>query len=113
MQLVTDRISIDELKKMSEKMFGGLVKAVVDIEREIMMVDAEMHADEEGELLEMDSEQKNLWGINIYPQHIPDGDWLEFDSIINIRPGMGNRSRDVEDPNIRLAVTKIVKRLVK
>lgn len=56
MQLVKDKISLEELKKMSEKMFSNLVKAVVDIEQEIMVVDAELHADKEELLLESGSE---------------------------------------------------------
>lgn len=68
MKLVREPISITELKKMSEKMFEGLVKAVVDIEQEIMVVNAEFHADEEFFLLEENnSKQENLWGINLYP----------------------------------------------
>lgn len=62
MQLITEKISIQELKKMSEKMFGGLVKAVVDIEKKIMVVDAGLHADEEYFLLEGGSESRNIFG---------------------------------------------------
>ena len=92
MKLVTEKISLDELKIMSQKMYQELVKVVVDIEKEIMMVDAEMHADEESVLLEEHgSIQNNLWGINLYPDLIGD-DWIEFDSIINIRPLDKNRS---------------------
>lgn len=40
MKIVKDLISINKLKEMSEKMFGKLVKAVVDIELEIIAVDA-------------------------------------------------------------------------
>ena len=52
MQIVHEKISLEELEKMSEKMFGGLVKTVVDIEKGIMVVDSELHADEENLLLE-------------------------------------------------------------
>lgn len=69
MQLLEKKISCSELKKMSEKMFDGLIKAVVDIEKEIIVVDAEMHSDEEEYLLEQGSKQENLWGINLYPSH--------------------------------------------
>lgn len=113
MQIVKDKISLEELKKMSEKMFGGLVKAVVDIEQEIMIVDAEMHADEEELLLEEGSEQNNLWGINFHPHKFPDESWVEFDSMINIRPAQNNRSRYVHDSKIREKIIKIVTKLVK
>lgn len=111
MILVTDKITIDELKKMSEKMYGSLVKAVVDIEKEVMVIDVEMHVDAESELLENGSLQKNLWGINIHPYKSKDG-WIEYDSIINIRPSQGNRSRSVENPVLQKAINKIVYKLV-
>lgn len=111
MHVVKDKISLNELKKMSEKMFGRLVKAVVDLEKEIMVVDAELHADQEELLLEMGSEQKNLWGINLYPEKY-NKDWIEFDSMINVRPSWGNRSRSVEDPLIQEKIITIVSKLV-
>ncbi|MDD5659872.1 MAG: DUF5674 family protein, partial [Actinomycetota bacterium] len=52
---------------MANEMFGNLVKAVVDVEKESMAIDGELHADEEVLLLENGSDQNDLWGINIYP----------------------------------------------
>jgi hypothetical protein len=111
MKIVDNKITIVELREMSEKMFGNLVKAVVDVEKEIMAVDAELHADEEQALLENGSEQKNLWGINIYPE-IKDENWIEFDSMINLRPSQENRSRGVENEEIRKNIIEIVNKLV-
>ena len=107
MQLITKTISVDELKKMSEKMFDSLVKAVVDIEKGIMVVDAEMHADQEEFLLDQGSEQEYLWGINIYPYRIPGDNWM-----INLRPSWGNRSRSVENPEIRKKIITLVTKLI-
>jgi len=112
MKLVENKISINELKEMSEKMFGGLVKAVVDIEKEIMVVDAELHSDQEELLLEQGSQQEYLWGINLYPENINMQNWIEFDSMINLRPSSGNKSRGVEDPKICEKIIIIVNRLV-
>lgn len=97
---------------MSSKMFDNLVKAVVDIEKEKMAVDADLHADEEKLLLEDGSEQTDLWGINIYPDK-EDSEFIEFDSMINIRPAQNNRTRDVADPKIRKKIINIVNKLVK
>ena len=113
MHIVDTTISIEELKKMSEKMFARLVKAVVDIEKEIMVVNADLHADEELLLLEQGSDQKNLWGINIHPNHVDNDNWIEFDSMINLRPSWGNKSRGVDDPKIQERIIKIVTKLVK
>jgi len=112
MKLVQDKISNEELKEMSEKMFDGLVKAVVDIEKEIMVVDAEMHADQEEFLLQQGSDQKDLWGINFYPDEVGSEDWLEFDSMINLRPSQNNRSRSVESEEIREKIISVVEKLV-
>lgn len=112
MIIVRKSISLDELKKMAEKMYGGLVKAVVDIEQGIMVVDAELHADEEALLLEEGSKQDYLWGINIYPNNIGKEDWIEFDSMINLRPSQGNRSRSIEDKKIQEKIVAIVRKLI-
>ena len=97
---------------MSENMFGDLVKAVVDIEKEIMVIDAELHADQEKVLLENGSLQENLWGINLYPDDFQDEDFIEFDSMINLRPSWGNRSRGVDDENIQKKIIEIVSEIV-
>jgi len=108
MKIIKDnKISVAELKEMAKKMFGNLVKAVVDIEQEIMVVDADLHADQEAYLLENGSKQWNLWGINIYPE-IKGEDMIEFDSMINLRPSQNNRSRGVDDEKIRRRIIEIV-----
>ena len=96
---------------MSAGMFGNFVKAVVDIEKGIMAVDAELHADEEALLLENGSEQAALWGINIYPEAEADG-FVEFNSMINLRPSQGNRTRGIADPQIREKILAVVDKLV-
>lgn len=113
MKLVEKEITLEELKQMSTKMFESLVKAVVDIEKNIMVVDADMHVDEEEFLLEMECEQKNLWGINLHPHKFPDESWIEFDSMINIRPSLENRSRYVNNAATREKIISIVNKLVK
>jgi hypothetical protein len=111
MQIINNKISIQELDEMSQKMFGNLVKAVVDVGKGIMVVDGELHADEEALLLENGSAQKNLWGINIYPDLTGD-DFVEFDSMINLRPSQGNKSRGVEDKELQKEIIKIVNNLI-
>jgi len=93
-------------------MFGGLIKAVVDIERDIMVVDADFHADQEVLLLEDDSKQENLWGINMYPEHIREDSFIEFDSMINLRLSWGNKSRGVDEPKMQERIRNIVNQLV-
>ncbi|MFH1838566.1 MAG: DUF5674 family protein [Candidatus Kuenenbacteria bacterium] len=111
MKIITNPIKKDELVFLAKKKFGHLVKAVVDIKQEIIALDAELHADLEALLLENNSRQEDLWGINFYPTQ-PEKKMIEFDSMINIRPSQKNRSRDVENPEIRKKIREIVKKLV-
>ena len=92
--------------------FGDIIKAVVDIERGVMAIGGDMQADEEAVLLDDGSRQVDLWGINLYPAETGP-EWLEFDSMINVRPSRGNRSRDVEDPVVRDAIRQLVTSLVR
>jgi hypothetical protein len=113
MEIIVVRTSVTKvaLITMAEQQFGDMVKAVVDIDRGVMAIGGELHSDEEALLLEQGSLQKNLWGINLYPER-PVSEWIEFDSMINVRPSGGNRSRYVERAEIREAVIAIVNRLV-
>jgi hypothetical protein len=111
-KVVRDAMSRNELTEMARAQFGDMVKAVVDVERGIMAIGGELHSDEEAVLLDQDSEPQHLWGINLYPRK-PLEEWIEFDSMINVRPSHGNRSRDVENPEVRGTITTIVNRLVR
>lgn len=111
--VVRDAISVAELGALAESGFGDLVKAVVDVRREIMAVGGELHADEESLLIDAGSSQLDLWGINLYPADFDDDGWLEFDSMINVRPRAGNRTRSVDDPEVRRRIVEVVGKLVR
>jgi hypothetical protein len=100
-----------ELAAIAAQGFGDMVKAVVDIRRAIMAIGAELHSDEEAALLDDGSSQNDVWGINLYPFEQTD-DWIEFDSMINVRPAQGNRSRSVEDAALRAEIARIARSLV-
>jgi len=105
-------ISVAELSGMAASMYGNLVKAVVDLNRDLLVVDAELHVDQEQYLLELGSEQQDLWGINLYPEKFGSDEFVEFDSMINIRPRQHNMSRGVEDSEIRNKIIALVDRKV-
>lgn len=111
-EIVRSTISLSRLRTIADATFGELVKAVVDVERAVMAIGGELHADEEAMLLDEGSTQGDLWGINLYPAEYPADGWLEFDSMINVRPGQGNRSRSVDDPAIRARIDAVVTALV-
>jgi shikimate kinase len=110
-QTVLKPITKTALCDIAKEQFDDMVKAVVDIDQGIMAIGGELHADEEAMLLESGSRQENLWGINLY-LNLPEEEWVEFDSMINVRPSQNNRSRSVEDFEIRSQILEIVKKLV-
>jgi Protein of unknown function (DUF5674) len=107
MHIITSVLSFDELNTMAAERFGDIVKAVVDVDRELVAVDAELDSDLEACLLQDGSHQCNLWGINLYPELSGD-EWIECDSMIDVRPSQGNRSRGVEIEEIRKKIMQIV-----
>ena len=111
-RVIRDTILRDELTEIAKQQFGDMVKAVVDVEQGIMAIGGELHSDEEAILLDQGSAQRHLWGINLYPDK-PLNEWIEFDSMINVRPSGGNRSRYVESQEAREVITRIVNRLAR
>jgi hypothetical protein len=104
-------VSRARIASLAEAQFGDMVKAVVDVERRVMALGGELHADEEAALIDDGSTQRDLWGINLYPREQGDA-WIEFDSMINVRPAQGNRSRVVDDERLRDAIRRVVSELV-
>ena len=109
--LVEEPITRERLKEIASWRRGDLVKAVIDVEKKILALGGELHADEEAFLLERGSEQKNLWGINLYPV-LPGEQMVEFDSVINMRPSQNNRARLIEDAQLRAKILEIISQLV-
>lgn len=111
-QVVREPIGLAELRSIARDQFGEMVKAVVDVAQGIMAIGGELHADEEAVLLDEGSRQADLWGINLYPD-ATGAERVEFDSMINVRPAQGNRSRSVQDPALQLRIRDVVGRLVR
>lgn len=112
-RIIKDSITREELKKIASEQFGDLVKAVVDIEKEVMAIGGDLHADEEVVLTEQEgSKREHTWGVNLYPDNESE-DFVEFDSMINLKPNFGNRSRSVENEQIRGKIRSIVDKLIK
>ena len=87
--------------------YQSMCKAVADVGRGRLAVDAEMHADLENLLLEAGAAQKDLWGLNLYPEKAGD-DFIEYTALINIRPP-GNPSLAVQDPALRERIAAVIK----
>ncbi len=111
-RIIKSPIQRSALVEIASEAFGDVVKAVVDVARGIMAVGGELHADEEVALTENEgTAREHAWGINIYPKK-PEHEWIEFDSMVNLKPHFGNRSRDVENPEIREKIRAVVRKLI-
>lgn len=110
-RIIKEKIGRRELEKIAKENYGDMTKAVVDIKKEIIAIGGELHADANEILIKNGSNQKNVWGINIYPDE-PESEQIVFDSLINIRPLANNRSLGVESKEIREKIIKIVNNLI-
>lgn len=111
-KIIKDTITREELKQIAEKQFGDMVKAVVDIKQEIMAIGSELHADGETALMEKQgSKREHTWGINLYPEKSGE-ELIEFNSMVNIKPSLNNRSRDIENQEIKQKIMAIISKLV-
>ena len=111
MTILYEAISLQDLQKLLGNHYNDMIKAVADIRKGVLAIDAELHSDLESLLVEKGSSGEDLWGFNIYP--LEDGEnFIEYDSLINIRPGQDNRSRNVEDEGKRRLIEEIVRKLI-
>ena len=104
-------ISRAQLKEYAANSFGDMIKCVADADKGLLAIDADLHADLERLLLENGSQQTSLWGFNLYPDETGD-DFIEYDSLINIRSWQGNPSRDVLDTDVREKIAGIVNQYI-
>ena len=86
-----ETITLDEIRVLAQARFGDMIKGVVDLERGVLLLDADLHADQEATLLADGSKQTNL----------------------NLRPSFGNRSRGVDDAATREAIAAFMARVVR
>lgn len=111
MEKIENKVNIESLRQWENCMSPTgekLVKAVVDIERKNIVVWAFLHADEEELLLDDWSDQENLWWINLYLSKYDTEGFIEFDSMINLRPNQWNMSRSVENESVREKIMNLV-----
>ena len=96
----------EQIKDMLQQ-YETMIKIVVDIRRRILAGGGEMHSDCEAVLLENSSEQDDLWGANWYPAE----QRIEFESLINIRPRLGNRNIVIQDEDLRQKVESVTREI--
>lgn len=109
--VIDKQINIDELRQMAKEGFGDFVKGVCDLEKEMLALGGELHSDCYETLIENGSQAGNIWGFNIFPD-ISKERCLEFTSLINIRPNLGNRSMEIQSEDIRQKIAQIIEKIV-
>ena len=110
-KIIKEKISTEELKKIAERGFGNMIKAVVDIKEKTLSLGGELHADGMEMLIKNGYKPENLWGVNIYPDK-PRDEWIEFTALINIRPSLNNRSMEIQSSEIKEKIKNIVNNLI-
>ena len=113
-KIVSDQISTEEIRELAQEFYVNMIKGVVDIEKEVIALGGEYHMDANVFLLEKGSKQENVWGFNIHLHKQKDSEeWIEYTSLINIRPNQGNRSMEIQDEDIRQKIKEILNKLIK
>lgn len=106
--IIREKANEETLKKIADDL-DGYVKVVVDLKRKILAGGGKLHVDGEKLLLQDGSEQSDLWGAGI---DLETGE-VDFDSMINLRPGQGNSSREVLDKDVRNQIGIIIRGLLR
>ncbi|TSD02519.1 MAG: hypothetical protein Athens071424_41 [Parcubacteria group bacterium Athens0714_24] len=107
--IIKEKISKEEFDKLFNAFYGTVLKMTVDIEKNILSAGCEFHIECSEELVEKESsEQKNLWGANLYRKDMS----IDYNSLINIKPMENNRSMEIQDSAIKQRVEKIIKDLL-
>lgn len=112
-RIVKDEITLSALRVLAEAQYGDIIKAVVDVNQEILGVGGELHIDIQSILIEKENSQgQDTWGINLYLEKTGD-DFIEFDSMINLKPLLGNKTRGVDNLEVQNKIRAIINKLVK
>jgi len=107
--LLHEKVTPDQLREMLQAHSElRMIKIVVDTRRGLVAGGSDMHFECEQLLLEEGSEQDDLWGANWYT----DEQAVEFESVINLRPRLNQRSVIIQDPELRRAIEKVARQLL-
>ncbi|MEK7596425.1 MAG: DUF5674 family protein [Patescibacteria group bacterium] len=106
-KIIDKKITESELREIAKDFYVDMIKGVVDIEREILAVGGEYHMDANTILVESGSKQQNIWGFNWYFNKTGD-ERIGYISLINIRPGQGNKTMEVQDASLRDIMKRII-----
>lgn len=112
-KVVEDYIPLEEAKEIAKEFYYPTIKGVIDIEKEIIALGGEYHADARESLLERGCKADTIWGFNIHlDQEKYSPDWVEYTALINIKPSRSNRSMEIISQEIRQRIRKVLEKLI-
>jgi len=111
-QIVKEKISKEELARITKESFEDMVKVDVDVKREILTMGGEWHS-EGDELLSREEgySRENVWGVNFYPWNPPEKR-IAYTSLINIKPSLGYRTMEIQEKEIREKISKVIEKFL-
>ena len=110
-EIIRQKVSREKARQIAQSNYGEMVKGVADLQKRIIVLGGELHADAEEVLLKEGSRQQDLWGFNLYPDKSQDLR-IAYTSLINIRPNQGNRTIEIQDTNLKAQIKSVVDALV-
>ena len=110
-QILNHKIDMEEVKKLADLWYGTMIKGCVDVELGRVALGGDYHIESSELLTKTGSLLENVWGFNIRFEENPDG-VLEFDSMVNIKPNFGNRSRNIGNPEIANKAEEIIRKFI-
>ncbi len=106
--ILTEKMSIEEVKKFAGNWYDSMIKGTVDIVKNKVALGGDYHIESCELLTQNGSTSENVWGFNIRFEEGVDG-ILEFDSMVNIKPSLGNKSRSILDEDVASVAEKIIR----
>src|SRR3989344_4997384 len=106
-QILDHKISIKEVKALALFWYKSIIKGTVDIELGRVALGGDYHIESSEVLTSSGSKFEDVWAFNIRFEENPDG-VLEFDSMVNIKPNLGNRSRTINNEEILKKLKEII-----
>lgn len=107
LHLLEKPVSMNDVRVFAQEDYGTMIKGTVDIVENKVAIGGDYHMETCELLVEHGSSHQNIWGFNIRFEENQAG-ILEFDSLVNIKPALGNKSRSVENPEVIEKATEII-----
>ena len=110
-KILDNKINIEEVKKLADSWYGTMIKGTVDVELRRVALGGDYHIESSEILTSSGSKFEDVWGFNIRFEENKDG-VLEFDSMVNIKPNFGNRSRGINNQEVIKKATHIIYKFI-